>query len=113
MKLRDPLVLTLAIVLSACGTTTSAARPATSVHRREAYRLYTHCGIHWAKIDGRFWRATRPSSDGSGNPPQGWNNPFEEGTLTFTNPSTAEFSSPAGDVTFQRTNRTQPPLACS
>jgi hypothetical protein len=32
---------------------------------------------------GVFWRATRPLSDGNGNPPPGWGNPFQEGRLAF------------------------------
>lgn len=77
------------------------------------YQLYTHCGIQWAKIDGTFWRAKHPLSDGSGNPPVGWGNPFQHGTLVFMSPAAARFDSPAGSVTFERTSRRQPPLICS
>jgi hypothetical protein len=114
MKLRAPLVLTLATALASCGWQTKATPPATtSAHRGKPYRLYTHCGIQWARIDGTFWQAIKPLSDGDGNPPPGWGNPYEEGKLTLTSHTTAEFTSPVGNVTFKRTERTQPPVLCS
>jgi len=83
------------------------------VHTSRAYRLYTHCGIGWAKIDGTFWLATPPVSDGHGNPPRGWGNPFQDGTLRLTTPATAYFTSPAGTVMFRRTSVTRTPIICS
>jgi hypothetical protein len=77
------------------------------------YRLYTHCGIMWARIRGAFWRASPELSDGSGNPPAGWGNPYQQGTLRFVNPTTAVFNSPAGRATFRRTRATAPPFVCS
>jgi hypothetical protein len=76
--------------------------------RSEPYRLSTHCGIEWAKILGAFWKAARPLSDGHGNPPSGWGNPLQQGTLTFSGRGTAVFRSVAGSVTFHRTTRPQP-----
>ncbi len=78
-----------------------------------SYSLLTHCGITWARIRGRFWKADHPLSDGHGNPPAGWGNPYQSGTLTFTSERTAVFASPAGKVRFHRTSRTRPPLTCS
>ncbi len=77
------------------------------------YQLYTHCGIEWARIKGTFWRAQHPLSDGNGNPPAGWANPFQAGTLTVTNAETARFTSAAGTVIFDRTDRARPPFICS
>jgi len=77
----------------------------------ERYRLITHCGIEWAHLDGTFWRADHPPSDGRGTPP-GWGNPFQDGAITLTGAS-ATFTSRAGTVTFHRTNRTRPPFICS
>src|SRR5580704_4003624 len=114
MRLRGPLVLTLVTVIAGCGSQTTATRLASaSARRAESYRLYTHCGIEWAKIEGTFWRATPPLSDGNGNPPAGWGNPFQEGNLAFRGRATATFSSPAGSVTFKRTDRARPPVLCS
>jgi hypothetical protein len=112
--MRTPLALTLAAVVAGCGSHLTAVAPPTArAGRGEPFRLYTHCGIQWARINGAFWRATQPLSDGKGNPPSGWGNPFQVGTLTFTSHATAEFSSPAGRVRFKRTKRTQPPVVCS
>ena len=114
MRIRGPLILTLATLTAGCGSHATATGPAaTGAHRGTPYTLLTHCGIEWAKIDGTFWRATRPLSDGNGNPPPGWGNPSQQGTLTFTNPTTAEFDSPAGKVTFKHTDRKQPPFLCA
>lgn len=44
------------------------------------YNLYTHCGIRFAKFAHRTW-ATEPRSDGSGNPPMGWDNPVQAGKM--------------------------------
>jgi hypothetical protein len=102
------------LAVAGCGLQTSASTSTTT--RADAgrpYQLYTHCGIQWAKIDGTFWRARHPLSDGRGNPPVGWGNAFQRGTLVFISPTTARFDSPAGSVTFKRTSRRQPPLICS
>jgi hypothetical protein len=56
-----------------------------------AYVLETHCGILGAYFDGRLWVAAPPLSDGSGNPPRGWGNPFQRGTMRLTSPDQAEF----------------------
>ncbi len=81
--------------------------------RSRSYRLYTHCGIEWAEIRGTFWRAATPPAEGQGNPPSGWGNPYQTGTLTFTTPTTAVFHSVAGRVAFHRTARITPPFLCS
>lgn len=77
------------------------------------YRLLTHCGIEWARIRGTFWKAGHRVSDGHGNPPAGWGNPYQAGTLSFSSRDTAVFTSGAGRVTFHRTERTRAPLVCS
>jgi hypothetical protein len=78
-----------------------------------SYSLYTHCGIAWAQIDRAWWKAERPLSDGSGNPPAGWGNPYQQGTLAFLDRSTVKFASAAGSVTFHRTDRKGPPFVCA
>ena len=106
--------LVAAVAVAGCGSqTSSSARTTTHTHAGRPYQLYTHCGIGWARIDGTFWRAKQPLSDGSGNPPPGWGNPFQDGTLSLIGPMTAKFESPAGSVTFERTSRRQPPVICS
>jgi hypothetical protein len=34
---------------------------------RHTVVLITHCGIEWTKINGTYWRAVHPLSDGNGN----------------------------------------------
>jgi hypothetical protein len=101
-----------ALFISGCGSGTTAPRPSQQPSGQR-YALYTHRGIGWARIGGRWWRAEPALSDGNGNPPAGWGNPFQNGTLTFTGARTARFDSAAGTVAFERTQRTRPPVICS
>jgi hypothetical protein len=89
------------------------ARIGTAPGRSSRYLLYTHCGIEWASIDGVYWHADQPRSNGNGNPPRGWGDPFQVGTLRVSDHATAEFVSAAGSVTFRRTDRTELPVLCS
>jgi hypothetical protein len=60
------------------------------------YDLYTHCGIDEARINGRFYEAVKPLSDGNSNPPPGWGNPYQQGTMTLAPPSAAVFTDRSG-----------------
>ena len=115
MRIGGAALVGLAVMAAACGTNVHHATTQRGLTAQAGtpYRLYTHCGIKWASIDGRFWRAKHPLSDGSGNPPVGWGNPFQDGTVVLIGPTTARFDSPAGTVTFERTLRTRPPAICS
>ena len=104
MTIRRLAPVAVAVVVAGCGSRAHAGRP---------YRLYTHCGIAWARIDGTFWHSNPSLSDGSGNPPAGWGNPYQDGTLVRISPATARFESAAGSVTFERTSRRQAPIGCS
>ena len=94
-----------AVVLAACGggTAAQAAKPAApsraaaaSAGSARPYMLYTHCGIDEARIDGRYYEAVHPLSDGQGNPPAGWGNPYQAGTMTLLPPDQAVFRDDAG-----------------
>jgi hypothetical protein len=102
-----------AATVAGCGSQASSSTTTTRAPAGRPYQLYTHCGIAWTKINGTFWRAEQPLSDGSGNPPDGWANPYQEGRLALVGPTTARFDSPAGTVTFERTSRKRPPRICS
>jgi hypothetical protein len=94
----------LAVVLVGCGsgsappaagssrpsTAAAAARPA------RPYQLYTHCGIDEVRIGSRYYEAVHPLSDGQGNPPAGWGNPYQPGTMTLRPPAAAVFRDDAG-----------------
>ena len=94
----------LAAVLAGCESTPSPAAPpspTTAAARTTApkpvpYDLYTHCGIDYARVGNRYYEATPPLSDGSGNPPPGWGNPYQAGTLTVISPTQAVFTDTAG-----------------
>jgi hypothetical protein len=53
--------------------------------------VVTHCGIRDAWFDGRLWLAKPRLSDGSGNPPAGWGNPWQRGTIRLMTRSRAVF----------------------
>jgi hypothetical protein len=66
-------------------------------------------------IDGVWWHPTRALSDGNGNPPAGWGNPYQSGVLQFIDESTAIFRASDVDlsVTLHRTESTEHPFICS
>jgi hypothetical protein len=110
---RVALVVAAAVAATACGSQADSSTTTMRAQASHRCRLYTHCGIEWAKIDGTFWRAKHPLSGASGNPPAGWGNPVQTGMLVLISPTKARFESPAGSVTFERTSRRQPPEICS
>jgi hypothetical protein len=97
--------ITLALALAA-GVTGCSARTyegpdsaigTPSPGRTLPFDLYTHCGIDEALIGTTYFEAQTPLSDGSGNPPAGWDNPSQHGTMTLTPSGTrAVFTDDAG-----------------
>ena len=90
------------LVLAGCGNAHQAAgnvptgSPPASMSNAVPYSLYTHCGIDWARINGRWYQASPPLSDGSGNPPAGWGNPDQQGTIQVISSTEAELTDSAG-----------------
>ena len=79
-----------------------------------AYTLYTHCGIDYANINGAWFEADKPLTDGNGSPPKGWGDPTQAGRMNLLSASTAEFRDDRGhDVTFHALTATQRPRTCS
>ena len=66
----------------------------------QPFELYTHYGIDRSLIefDGSFWEAQGPGqlSDGSGNPPPGFDKPFDRGSITLVSSDAAVFVSRRG-----------------
>ncbi|HWH32716.1 MAG TPA: hypothetical protein VNU01_08590 [Egibacteraceae bacterium] len=60
------------------------------------YRLYTHCGIEATWWNGAWWDADPPLSDGSGNPPPGWGNPYQDGVIVQVSETRLEFTGDEG-----------------
>ena len=90
-------------MLAACASASSLApAPATATAARTTapkpvpYNLYTHCGIAYVQVGNRYYAVTPPLSDGSGNPPPGWGNPYQPGTLTVISPTQAVFTDKTG-----------------
>jgi hypothetical protein len=101
-------VVLLADVASPRGTTPrnspspSKVTTGAVVMRPSPYHLYTHCGVDEARIGSQYFEAVHPLSDGSGNPPPGWGNPYQAGTMTRESPALAVFTDSAGHrVTFR------------
>lgn len=106
-----------ALTLAGCGADqgvggSPGGSPAAS---SSPYALYTHCGIDDANIAGRWYRASQPLSDGSGNPPTGWANPYQQGSVTFTSKTEVVFSDAAGHhvVFILRVDASGPRQVCS
>lgn len=64
------------------------------------YNVYTHCGVEYAVFDGRLWLLDPPLTDGSGNPPPGWDNPFQHGLMRLLADDLAEFRTAELSVRF-------------
>jgi hypothetical protein len=58
------------------------------------WELYTHCGVREVKIGSVYFVADTPVPD----PAQGWDNPYQLGTMTLLSPSIAEFRDDKGHV---------------
>ena len=68
------------------------------------FQLYTHCGRDCPlamDFDGSFWDpiGAGSASDRSGNPPAGYGNPDDQGTVTLSSPTVAQYQSRTGTVT--------------
>lgn len=76
------------------------------------FALLTHCGIYEAQVQDTFFAADQPLDDGHGNPPAGWGNPYQSGTITVAgsqavfhddNGHTVTFHERPGATSFLRT----------
>ena len=63
-----------------------------------AYTIGTHCGIEYARFDGREWAAHPPPELRGPNPPPGWSGDegdVAEGTMVLVEPDLARFTNNA------------------
>jgi hypothetical protein len=92
-------------VLSGCAAPASpqsnvSTSPKTTASSGVPFALFTHCGIHEARVQDTFFVADQPLDDGHGNPPADWGNPYQSGTITVEG-SRAVFHDDSGHtVTF-------------
>ena len=110
-------ILVAAVAFSGCGKQGSnAATPRPSeTSKTMAFDLYTHCGINGVTVNDRYFQHVGGTlDDGSGNPPRGWGNPYQSGTLTISG-DLAVFRDDVGHVEkFKVTPGVSgPPLLCS
>ncbi|MDH6439423.1 hypothetical protein M2158_007964 [Streptomyces sp. SAI-144] len=91
-------------VLTGCATSgEDGTADRSASHGQEIpFDLYTHCGIDEARIGSTYFEAEVPLSDGSGNPPDGWDNPTQRGTMTLKSETEAVFTDGAGHEVYFR-----------
>ena len=78
--------LVVVLTLAACDRATG-----------QDFTLYTHCGIDELQFEGQWYeRVGGVLHDGFGNPPPGWDNPEQEGTVVRLDESTLVFTDEAG-----------------
>ncbi len=53
--------------------------------------LYTHCGVRGADVGGVWFAADPPLVGPGGDPPAGWGDPYQRGTLTLRTQDEAVF----------------------
>lgn len=79
----------------------SGASPAT-FGKTIPFNLYTHCGIGEIKALGKYFeRIGGTLGDGFGNPPKGWDNPYDKGTLSVVGNSAVFRDSHGHEVEFK------------
>ena len=92
-------------VMSGCAapaapTNVAPTSPATTPVSSVPFALLTHCGIYEARVQETFFLADKPLNDGHGNPPAGWDKPYQSGSITVAG-SQAIFHDDSGHtVTF-------------
>ncbi len=82
------------VAVLALGNSSSVS--GTPAGKSAPYNLYTHCGISEARVGSQYYLAVHPLSDGAGNPPAGWGNPYQAGTMTEVSATEAVFTDSAG-----------------
>jgi hypothetical protein len=76
------------------------------------FDLLTHCGIRGADLGGIWFAADPPLVEGAGNPPPGWDNPSQRGTVTLLSVGEAVFRDAAGHEVRLRADESARPAPC-
>ena len=83
-------------LLAVFGLGHGSPRARTPAGKSVRYNLYTHCGVSEARLGKQYYVAVHPLSDGAGNPPAGWGNPYQAGTMTLVSATEAVFTDGVG-----------------
>lgn len=81
------MALVVAVTVSGCRSAGVAPDVTATTTQVQAvpFDLYTHCGINELSINGKYFQHVGGTlSDGSGNPPSGWDNPYQHGILSVS-----------------------------
>ena len=100
---------------SAPGDSATADGPLPSLEIGTAYPLdlLTHCGVFGADLGGVWFAADPPLVEGAGNPPPGWDNPVQRGTVTLLSADVAVFEDDAGhELRLRAADATARPAPC-
>ncbi len=90
---RGLLAAAVVVVLAGCG---HGALTGGASGGWTAYQLYTHCGIRNANMNGQWYDAVPQQSDGQGNPPRGWENPYQDGQVRVLTPTSFQYRDGSG-----------------
>jgi hypothetical protein len=74
--------------------------------------LSTHCGVRGIDIGGVWFAADPPLVEPGGNPPAGWGNPDQRGTVTLRTGTEAVFADDAGHAVRLRADEAARPAPC-
>ena len=72
--------------------------PGVEIGKTYSFTLYTHCGVRRSYFDGRRWIVGPTLSNNDINPPPGWGNPTDEGTMELVAKNVARYTSRSGLV---------------
>ena len=72
--------------------------PGVEIGKTYSFTLYTHCGVRRSYFDGRRWIVGPTLLNNDINPPPGWGNPTDEGTMELVAKNVARYTSRSGLV---------------
>ena len=76
------------------------------------YELVTHCGIHWAHFDGRYWITPFLGDRRTHSAPNGWDDPVQQGEMRLTADNRAVFTSADHPPLLFRATQRRPSDGC-
>jgi len=106
-------MLIAALLTTGCSSAASTERAPAVEPSSTPFSVYTHCGIENLRIDGRWWHASPPLyNQERSDPPAGWGDPHQEGTLTMESADRAVFEALGQRVVFVPAPDNEPARVC-